>query len=63
MLIKLEQSSVLKKGTKRLSPCASADTFHPHRNTLVAGAGLRQVMRGEVPDALLYHFRTVHTPV
>ena len=40
MPIKFEQSSTLKEGTKRLSPCASANTIHPRRNTLAAAAGL-----------------------
>ena len=42
MLIKLGHSSALKEGTKRLSPSAAADTVHPRRNTLAAGAGLWQ---------------------
>ena len=41
MPIKFEQSSAVKEGTKRLSPCAPADTVHSRRNTLAAGAGLR----------------------
>jgi len=40
MLIKFEQSSALKEGTKRLSPCASPTLSIPGGNTLAAGAGL-----------------------
>ena len=48
MLIKFEQSSALKEWTKRLSLCAFADTVHPHRNTLAAGAGLQHQTRGPI---------------
>jgi len=49
MLIKFDQSSTLKEGTKRLSPCASPTLSIPGGNTLAAGAGLWQLTDQKSP--------------
>ena len=52
MEIKFEQSSALKEGTKRLSPCASADTVHPLRNTLRLELDSRKVTPCDLQGAV-----------